>query len=129
IGGMQKKARRDEEHNREQRRVAKRGDENRREISDSRRLLVSVTVRRCHTQRSLRARGGADVPAPSAAGISVTIPRFSIPAALIAAIVRITSPYGTRSSARMKTWRSGRSCAIAFSLPVKSSAESFASLR
>ena len=28
-------------------------------------------------------------------GISVTIPTFSIPAALIAAIVRITSPYGT----------------------------------
>jgi len=31
----------------------------------------------------------------SEAGISVTIPTFSIPADLIAAMVRITSPYGT----------------------------------
>src|SRR5208337_85531 len=38
--GMQK-ARRDEEHHREQRRVPERGDEDRREISDSRRLLVT----------------------------------------------------------------------------------------
>ena len=32
---------------------------------------------------------------PVSVGISVTIPTFSIPAALIAAIVRITWPYGT----------------------------------
>ena len=34
----------------------------------------------------------APASVPPAAGISVTIPTFSIPAALIAAIVRITSP-------------------------------------
>jgi hypothetical protein len=46
---------RDEKHQRENRRVPNRGDENRREISKARRLLVIVMFRRCHNQRSLRA--------------------------------------------------------------------------
>jgi hypothetical protein len=42
------KSRRDKKHEREYRRMPDRGNENRREVSESRRLLVIVMVRRCH---------------------------------------------------------------------------------
>ena len=44
VGGMQK-SRCDKKHERENRHVSEAGDENRREVSESRRVLIAIMVR------------------------------------------------------------------------------------
>ena len=84
------KSRQDEDRKEQKHSMADCGGEDRRRITPSRLLIVGAKDRRCHASIH---------PPPhlstSAAGTTVTIPTFSMPADLIAAIVRITAPYGT----------------------------------